>query len=507
MDSKRNLLAVFISAVLGTIMFHKQSLGLNVLVFEVATFVYLLATGQFSFKGKNQVTVGVALLVTAFATVFTHSKYSMWVNLLAFFAFIGVVIYPQAKSLTTALGLAGANVARAQQRFFNTLSDSRLSGKSLNARFRRMGIFLIPVVIIIVFVSIYRNSNPVFNNVMNSVWEFIDEYIFAIFDHIDVLLLTTFLFFIALSNLVYMRVALAKLVKRDEVASDELSRVRKKRLTLYADKRPKNTSLKNEYRAGVFLLITLNAFILLLNIIDIDTVWISFTWQGQYLKQFVHEGTYLLILSILISIGLVLYYFRGNLNFYAKNKTLKYLSYAWLAQNAVLVLSVGMRNYRYIQHFSLAYKRIGVIIFLVLTLYGLYTVFIKVKHRRSSFYLFRANTYAALVVLVATSFVNWDNVIARYNFSHSNQSFLHLNFMCRLGDTALPILNKPAAEMEAIEKVQREKFFFEDDYMDAAGYNFFIARRVTTFKYEWEHKSIWEWNWAEYNAYKEMKNE
>jgi hypothetical protein len=203
----------------------------------------------------------------------------------------------------------------------------------------------------------------------------------------------------------------------------------------------------------------------------------------------------------------VLYYFRGNLNFYAKNKTLKYLSYAWLAQNAVLVLSVGMRNYRYIQHFSLAYKRIGVIIFLVLTLYGLYTVFIKVEYRRSSFYLFRANTYAALVVLVATSFVNWDNVIARYNFAHSNESFLHLNFMCRLGDTALPILNKSAAEMEAIEKVQREKFFFEDDYMDAAGYNFFIARRVTTFKYEWEHKSIWEWNWAEYNAYKEMKNE
>jgi hypothetical protein len=63
----------------------------------------------------------------------------------------------------------------------------------------------------------------------------------------------------------------------------------------------------NEYKAGIVLLIALNALLLFVNIIDIKWVWIGFEFEGQYLKEFVHKGTYLLILSIIISIGIVLY--------------------------------------------------------------------------------------------------------------------------------------------------------------------------------------------------------
>lgn len=244
--------------------------------------------------------------------------------------------------------------------------------------------------------------------------------------------------------------------------------------------------------------------ILSMNVIDINWVWFNFEWEGQYLKQFVHEGTYLLILSILISGVLVLYYFRRNLNFYRNNNLLKYLSYIWLAQNGVLAVSVAIRNFWYINYFALAYKRIGVIIFLVLTIYGLYTVYRKVRERKSAFYLFKTNAYALLVVLIISSLMNWDSTIAKYNFKNSNTSFLHLDYLATLSDKSLPYLDKTLPELKQIEAVQNEKFPFEQKFMTSEEYFSIIQNRKRRFIDKWEAKSILSWNLPEYSAYKKL---
>jgi hypothetical protein len=97
---------------------------------------------------------------------------------------------------------------------------------------------------------------------------------------------------------------------------DTLQRVRTGKGRIF-----KFNSLKKEFIAGIFLLLILKSLILVVSSIDIYWVWFNFKWEGQYLKQFVHEGTYLLILSILISIALILFLFRGNHNFYKKIKS------------------------------------------------------------------------------------------------------------------------------------------------------------------------------------------
>jgi hypothetical protein len=61
-----------------------------------------------------------------------------------------------------------------------------------------------------------------------------------------------------------------------------------------------------------------------------------------------------LLIAILVSMGTILYLFCKNLNFYAKNKALKVLAYKWLGLNALLVVSVGVRTFYYIQFFGLA---------------------------------------------------------------------------------------------------------------------------------------------------------
>jgi hypothetical protein len=233
-------------------------------------------------------------------------------------------------------------------------------------------------------------------------------------------------------------------------------------------------------------------------------VWFNFSWEGQYLKQFVHEGTYLLILSILISIAIVLYYFRGNLNFYHGNKFLKRLCYLWILQNGILIISVAIRNFWYIQHFALAYKRIGVFIFLVLTLYGLYTVYKKVRHHKSAFYLYRSNAHSVFLILAVASLFNWDSIIAKYNFSHYQHSFVHLNFLATLPDKSLPYTVKPLGELRTINKIQKEKFSFDEAYMTPEDYYEKINIRKEEFREAWEAKSILSWNLAEYLAYRKL---
>jgi len=359
--------------------------------------------------------------------------------------------------------------------------------------------FIIPLIIIIVFLLLYRFSNPVFDNLLNRFGRFIAEKFNLLFINFDAFVILTFIIGMVISIVLFFRFKDEHIIAYDQKGNDDLTRNKSGKKGKFSF-----NGLKNEYKAAVFLLIVLNLMILVLNVIDIYWVWFNFDWTGQYLKQFVHEGTYLLLFSIVISIVIVLYFFRGNLNFYSKNKFLKYLSYIWLAQNAILTVSVAIRNFWYIQYFSLAYKRIGVIIFLLLTLYGLYSVLIKVKNQKSAFYLFRTNTYTILIILIISSLFNWDSIIAKYNFRHYEKSFVHLDFLSGLSDKSLPYLDKNMEELNIISQFQEDLFPFEFKYMTAEAYHKKIEERKEKFVKDWESKTFLEWNLAEYRAYKKL---
>ncbi|WP_462220897.1 DUF4153 domain-containing protein, partial [Ferruginibacter sp.] len=155
-------------------------------------------------------------------------------------------------------------------------------------------------------------------------------------------------------------------------------------------------ALRNENTVGILSLVMLNILLLFINAIDIVYVWFGFNYTPNLnLKEYVHEGTGMLIFSIVLAMLVLLFFFRGNLNFYKKNKWLRYGAYGWIFQNAVLVISVLLRDYYYIQHMGLAYKRIGVLVFLSMVLMGLITVFIKIYQRKTSYYLLRVNGWFA----------------------------------------------------------------------------------------------------------------
>ena len=178
-------------------------------------------------------------------------------------------------------------------------------------------------------------------------------------------------------------------------------------------------NLQKEHQLGFVLITALNALIIFFLITDVSYLITSEDFRASSFSNQVHSGINALIASIVIVIIIILYFFRGDLNFYTKNKSLKRVAYIWITLNAILVANIVIKDLQYIHYFGLTYKRIGVLIYLLLTVIGLVTTSIKVKNIKNLWYLFRMNTLTAFSILVVSCTINWDSSITIYNLNYA----------------------------------------------------------------------------------------
>ena len=249
--------------------------------------------------------------------------------------------------------------------------------------------------------------------------------------------------------------------------------------------------------------------LLLLNALDIHHVWFNFQFEGQYLKAFVHQGIWMLIVPIVLGALIVLYYFRGDLNFHTGNRTIKLLSYLWLTQNAVLVVSVAIRNYWYIHHYALAYKRIGVAFFLLATLVGLLLIMVKVRRQRSHHFLVRWNMVSLYSIALLMTLVDWDTLIARYNMAQRGRAFVELDYLATLSDKTLPYMIRSTLELEALDRCNEQVLggperYRSGSYMSPLRFAARVHYRAKDFLNKYPERSWKEWNAADARAYAKL---
>ncbi len=355
---------------------------------------------------------------------------------------------------------------------------------------------------------IFKIANPVFDKLTDSLGNKIFDVLSSLF--------VDFSFLKVLFLLLGAVIILVSLVKREttvivalwesmktDVLRRKSSRERRvSEMELLEPKKQrtfKTMDLKQEYQIGILLIAMVNALLLVVNGIDINFLWLNFDIsEVENLAKLVHEGTYMLIVSILLSMGILMYFFRKNLNFYLKNDLLKKLAYVWIFQNVILVISVVIRTYYYIIEHGLAYKRIGVLLFLALTAYGLYSLFVKIKNHKSSFYLWRVNSWAVYAMLVFMACVNWDMLIVKYNIEKcktaEGKAKIDIGFMVSRSEHTLPILK---------ENLQ----YFKDDINKISTYRKSPNRNTTYGTYlekciekylEEQKKYTWvSWNYAD----------
>lgn len=169
-------------------------------------------------------------------------------------------------------------------------------------------------------------------------------------------------------------------------------------------------------KSGEITFLALNIILLIfIGIYGYENFWIE--EFEQTVSANVHSRVNAVIFSIIMAISLISIYFRKNLNFDPNNKTIKKWVYIWLILNAVLISVTFIKNIHYIDLLGLTHKRLGVFAFLTLALVGLGLTYIKIKHKKTIYFLFHRFIPITYMLLMAASIVNWDYLITKYNIA------------------------------------------------------------------------------------------
>lgn len=258
-------------------------------------------------------------------------------------------------------------------------------------------------------------------------------------------------------------------------------------------------------KAGGLLLILLNLLLLIVNLADISFLADGISNPNEYnFSEMVHQGVGALIASIVIAVAILLYLFRGQLNFDKKAKTLFILALLWVLQNLVLVATSGLKNSLYI-HFvdGLTYKRIGVFYYLLLSCIGLFFTAYKLYAKKPNWYLVRTNFVVFFGVMVLSCAVNWDTLIARYNIQKAvaEQKDPDMFYIGTLSATNLPLLAQWAEGLKNNPKNLHNYTPFQ--------VNELISRWSTKteifLKHEY-HEGWPSWNYTDQQTYNQLHN-
>jgi hypothetical protein len=353
---------------------------------------------------------------------------------------------------------------------------------------------ILPVLILLTVFVLYSSASEPFSKSV----DYLGQKISDLFATISFKRTFFFLLGVLIFGLCFVEIISSTIISKDSSLLHNLVRRRKK-----SSLRSLNRLLLRKKQMAVILFALLNLMIAWLNYLDITHLWFGFQWNGGYLKEMVHEGTYFLIVAILLSIAVSIYYLNSNMVFFKNNKVFNFLVIAWLMQNLVMIASVAIRNSYYINYFALAYLRIFVYFFLAACVVGLVSIIIMVRRRKSTGYLISVNTVSVFLLLLLSCCFNWDAIIARYNFAHYDTSFVHYNFLAELNDSALPYMNYSEEQLKEINKVQHSRFSFSSSELyTTINFGETINRRKQDFKTRYEHHNFWEWNYPEYKAYR-----
>ncbi|MBU1368457.1 MAG: DUF4173 domain-containing protein [Bacteroidetes bacterium] len=471
-------------SVVFTLLFYKQYIGLNFLFFELLLlFTARNIYGCFIQSVQAKILL-ILLLSSLIAVVIVNSALAIVANIIFLLLLAGWLAQHQLPNLMLASLSVVRNIFTAPIK--GAIGLLNVISKQQDGRFRAVRIFLFLIVLLVtlfLFISVYASASPWFGKLSEAFLERINEWIVQI----NIEWLPTFILGILLTSLFLFSGA--------------------EKLLSYFEQKPDAMPLKAPvestklFRGGaIVLVISLNLMLLIVNWFDLKNVWLFFEWNGDFLKQFVHEGTYMLLFSVALAAAIMLVIYSNASTTIQKDKWLAGLSYFWIAQNIFLVFSVGMRNYWYMSYFALAYKRIAVVFVLILLLAGLVLLLWKIKNQRSVYWLIKQSSLVFFLIFGIAAIFNWDGIIARYNLAHYQKSFVHFDFLVQLSGKTLPVLDKTKAELYRIEEAQQQLFFLEGDFMNADEFHKVVQKQKTVFLNEQQEKSWLSWNYADYRA-------
>jgi hypothetical protein len=443
-----------------SILFYEKHIGLNLSIFSVITIMFLIFYNPKKFKDKTVILHTLAYMLTAVLVFVQHSYLSIIANFVVFFTLVGAVSGSRTSIYIHWLNGLYTTIAGFFHRKFevDNLAEKEHPKKDIDI-LHWAKLVGIPLVFIIVFILLYKNGNPVFNDLVSK----ID------FSFINI----QWVLFSVLGYYLFHNISTP--IQVEPATSTDIKTTN----DLFKSEHFSEEKLKKEKQLGTTLIGLLNLLIVLYIITDITYLMSNDTVRASVLSSQVHSGINTLIASIIIAIVIILYFFRGNLNFYAENKTLKNLTYLWMFLNATLIVLIAIKNQNYITSFGLTYKRIGVHVYILLSLIGLITTFVKVLNIKNLVFLFRRNTQIAFITLILLSTINWDNLITGYNLNTAKE--FDIDYLIRLSDRNAVLLNEK-----------------KDDIIISAGNKNRIETKYRAYQNDLQQRTWQEWSYENF---------
>ncbi len=402
---------IFSSALLFVVLFYKQNLGLNFSIFAIVLAAFNIVNKPQLLKDKKAVFLLLAVVLSSVSNAWLTSATTFFTVILTSFVFRYYCANAQLKLIpqlfVNVLGWFSALIDVFKiKAWFETNSSKK--GEYL---IKILAYFVLPVVFIAVFLTIYISSSDTLLRWYNAyeinidgliVWMMIAGfYVSFVFWH---------------TNIHPAFEMLSNNLKTDFSESTKMSAVPTFRFL----------PIEFELRSGIITLFCLNIMLLFyLIVFNIEHLQPAANDFSAYSSR-IHSQIYLIIVSIVLAMLVILFYFKGSLNFIFNNKLLVLGAKVWIILNVFLVISAIYQNSAYVFALGLTYKRLGVYMFLMLCVYGLFFTYMKIQYKKKNYYLVDKMSWGFLYALVFCSLGNWGTLITVFNIKLEKPDWYYL---------------------------------------------------------------------------------
>lgn len=384
-----------------TLLFYNESMGVNLAIFGLLLIGLICYFFQDRFSDRSH----LVLVVTSVLSCLAFAWYGDFVS---FLALSMSVLFLQFRTQTSELKiiqifpLVFLNGITSLGRVF--MFSQWLPERKIHNHFAKklVAYFVIPMIFLVVFFAAYSFGSEHFSSLLT-------DYTLDI-DIVEVVLIGILGFYISFSFWNYWVPEVC--YEKNELLDNEFKNV----IEIKNQKTFSFLDLDFERRSGEITLVLLN-FMLLIFIVTYNYEQFFEVAEVSGLSSATHERVNAVIFSIIMAVGVILFYFKGGFNFDKKAVHLKNLAKIWIVLNGILIVSTIIKNSEYVSFFGLTYKRLGVYAFLILAIIGLVFTFLKIIKQKTNAYLFNQMVWCFYGTILLCSFINWGDLVTQYNIS------------------------------------------------------------------------------------------
>ncbi|WP_369753230.1 DUF4173 domain-containing protein [Flavobacterium sp. WC2409] len=392
---------ILVCSLIFTLLFYNESIGVNLAVFG------LVLTGMicYFFQQRFSNRLHLGLVIVSVLSCFAFAWYGDFVSFLALaisVLFLQFKIQEPKLKIVQIFPIVFINGFTSLGRvlMFSQWLPKREVKNNLAKKI--IAYFLIPGIFIILFFTVYAFGSDHFSSLFTDYT--LDLNVF----HLFLIVLVGFYISFSFWNYWLPEYCYDFNPKLDNDFTTENNMVHKQTFSFL--------DLDFERKSGEITLVLLNCMIL----IFIGTYNYEQFFEDKVIASLsvaTHERVNSVIFSIIMAVGVMLFFLKNGFNFDKKASKLKLLSKIWIALNGVLIISTIIKNLEYVTAFGLTYKRLGVFAFLLLAIVGLFITYWKIYQRKTNAYLFNQMIWYFYGTLLLCSFINWGSLITNYNIS------------------------------------------------------------------------------------------